>query len=67
MATGNTSLLEVSRFKGSEMDQVSSVMEVPSITVTNPIRIGVTGFFLKQTTEIHGCCLTMFHLTIQEE
>ncbi len=54
MATGNTSVLEVARFKGPEMDQFNLIMEVPSITVTNPIRNGFIGFCLQQITEIPG-------------
>ena len=61
MVAGNTSVLEVSRFKGPEMDQVNSIMEVPSITVTNPIRIGVIEFCHQQITVIPASCWTMLH------
>ena len=66
MATGNILVLEVSRFKGPEMDQVNPIMEVPSIIVISPILKGVTGFFLQQTTEIPGSCWTMLRSKILE-
>ena len=62
MVTGNTSVLEVARFKGPKMDQFNPITEEefnPSITVTNPIRNGVTGFCLQQITEIPGSYWTM--------
>ena len=64
MATGNTSVLEMFGFKGPKMELVKliPITEVefnPSITVTNPIRNGVTGFCLQQITEIPGSYWTM--------